>query len=288
MFEKTQIDRKSLKGNILRKIILRFDYKGIVEIKQSIEFLLKKILSEDFDILNEKYLSELDFDLKDPELIETTVDIPKKELKKIKVYEFISKDKLVNLKISKYFLELRIKCDKYKNFEHYSELFSNVIKILNENNEFLRGLRIGVRKINSVYFTDISKIYDYLEKDYFSNSVLKLQEDSHNANVIRSETIDTFKLNNTQFNMIRYMDSGEMYLDNEPKIAYQVVLDIDGYVRNQDDIENIIKDKDIIKHLNAVNEQIFVLFKQTLTKKFLKMLVMGQSDNYIIGVDLNE
>ena len=109
MIMKNDVRRENLKNNFLKNIIVRFDYTGIAEVElDSIIAKVKPIFKTDgYNKLKEEYLTEMDFQLQDPESIEMD-GLPVKEIRKKRAYVFINDENVcVNTKPKIYFF-LRI------------------------------------------------------------------------------------------------------------------------------------------------------------------------------------
>ena len=83
-------NRENIKNNFLRRIILRVDYEGIVDIKDILKNLESKLPSLGFTERNFGFINNAEFELNDPEMIESELKIPIKELSKIETYKLNS------------------------------------------------------------------------------------------------------------------------------------------------------------------------------------------------------
>lgn len=168
MIMKNDVRRENLKNNFLKNIIVRFDYTGIAEVElDSIIAKVKPIFKTDgYNKLKEEYLTEMDFQLQDPESIEMD-GLPVKEIRKKRAYVFINDEKGIECKISTQFTFVSIQSQKYISFSEYSKTLMNVITTLKDEVEFLNCIRFGIRKVNQCIIKDIYSINKYFDTKFF-------------------------------------------------------------------------------------------------------------------------
>lgn len=289
---KKDIKRNDFKYNFLKKIIIRIDYTGILELEleQTIMELKRFLHGAGFVNFKESYINEVEFDLKDPEQIETQLALPISELRKNKAFNFATKDMSQTLKVTKFFTTLSIESDRYVSFETFGNIFSKVIEIINNNNEFIRILRLGLRKINNCILLDISKLNEYFEEKYFDNIANGLDADEIEINMLRSEKTDSFYVDDKNVNLTRFLLLGLLDRDGEEKDAYQVILDIDVYENDEELLERITKDyKNVYNKLTSINDLSFKLYIQMLKDEFISQLkANGVDEDIILGVEKND
>ncbi|MGL5752237.1 MAG: TIGR04255 family protein, partial [Paraclostridium sp.] len=194
-----------------------------------------------------------------------------------------NEDKSEKLIINKFFIQYNIQCDKYKNFSHYRNIFNKVITNLENNTQLYKPLRLSHRKINSCIIKDIAKVYDYFERDYYSNpylnNTLLLHDDSDE--LLSWEGRVEFYRDDFKFNITNRTDFGEF----DESLASRVIADIKGTV----DSELLINNEEYKNLLNAVNEELFNIFKDVITIYFLNQMINEKWDEDIIeGVNSNE
>lgn len=289
---KDSINRCDFKYNFLKKVIIRIDYNGILDL--DMDYTVRNIKDELYDngfkIFQEGFVNQVDFEIKDPELIETQMMIPVNELKKAKSYNFSSEDMSQSIQITKYFTILNIDFGKYITFETYGKLFSIIVKHLKDSNKFLKILRIGLRKINNCILLDIAKLNEYFEERYFENIIQPFSGESYELNLVNSQRSDSFHIKDKDVNLIRFLSQGILDIDGSEKEAYQVVLDIDVYIRDEQHIviatdnEKVLYDK-----LIEMNTLLFVMYRQILKEQFIQKLQSETfNDNIILGVEKND
>lgn len=289
---KDKINRRDFKYNFLKKVIIRIDYNGILDL--DMDYTVRNIKDELYDngfkIFQEGFINQVDFEIKDPELIETQMMIPVNELKKAKSYNFSSEDMSQSIQITKYFTILSIDFGKYITFETYGKLFSIIVKHLKDSNKFLKILRVGLRKINNCILLDISKLNEYFEERYFENITQPFIGENYELNLVNSQRSDSFHIKDKDVNLIRFLSQGILDIDGSEKEAYQLVLDIDVYIRDEQHIviatdnEKVLYDK-----LIEMNTLLFFMYTQILKGQFIQKLQSETfDDNIILGVEKND
>lgn len=288
---KKSVERKDFKYNFLKKIIIRFDYNGILDLdlETTIVNLKDFLYDSGFISFKETYISEVDFDLRDPEKIETQLSIPVHELKKTDAFIFKNKEENKTIQITKFFTYMSIDSNEYVSFEEIGKTFSEIISIIIENNKFIRGLRLGLRKINNCILLDISKLNNYLEEKYFNNILEELYTDDIKADLMNSQSIDSFYIQERDVNLVRFLSQGVLIKDGKETDAYQVVLDIDVYSKNIEILDRVIENHaEIYDEIINMNNVLFKLYVQMLKDEFIKQLKTdGVDNNIILGVESN-
>jgi len=269
---KNQIKRKQLKKNMMKNIIFKIDYQGVIDTEDII-----KLFNENFKSLFQNFQTtfhnKVDFDLNNIDDISDTLSIPVKEIQKQEIYRFTNntfgKDQLI-LDISKYFTALTVNCQDYEGIDKYLNFFSKYIDFLYENSDFLKIKRIGLRKIGGKIYFKQNDIYNDFEQKYFN---FDFTDTTYNS--IRNRYIDVLQFDEKSpiINYVRSFETG-IYQDNETKEksnAFQVLLDLDGYY--SEEILDIIGFKKgmaqkVLEITN--NEHLFNIFKMSVTEEFLK------------------
>ncbi|MEJ7680010.1 MAG: TIGR04255 family protein [Segetibacter sp.] len=195
--------------------------------------------------------------------------MPVKELQRQEIHRFteseLGSDNLT-FDINKYYSVLNIECKKYETIDKYLELITDYMSFLKEINKLLSLKRFGLRKIGSKIFPSYPSIFEDFEKDKL-NSIFdqtKYQKDKSDFLDVLS-TID----NIYKFNYRRSIEKGYLKISNEEeKIGFRVILDIDGFVEEKVLNEITIDKKSLIETLN--NVYLFHLFKTSVTENFLK------------------
>ena len=275
---KSDVRRENLKNNFLKNIIVRFDYTGIAEVElDNIIAKVKPIFKTDgYDKLNEEYLTEMDFQLQDPEIIETD-GLPVKEIRKKRAHVFINDEKGIECKLSTQFTFVSIQSQKYIPFSEYSKTIMNVMTTLKKEVDFLSCTRFGIRKVNQCIIRNINSINEYFDKKFFRIYGLD------NGNIPKLfENKDCFVAGKYNVNLMRMAIMGEY----DDEVAYQIVLDSDIYITKSEDINELFNGD---TEITTMNEELFSLYKEALTETFIEKLGKEDyRDSNIIGIEHNE
>ena len=269
---KDQIERKQLKKNMMKNIIFRIDYQGIIDSEDIIK-CFKEQFKGLFKNFQTTFHNKVDFDLNNIEDISDTLSIPVKEIQKQEIYRFTNntfgKDQLI-LDISKYFTTFTVNCQEYEGIDEYLHFFSSFIDFLFDNSDFLKIKRIGLRKIGGKIYFAHKDIYEDFEQKYFN---FDFTDTTYNS--IRNRYVDVLNFDDTSqiINYVRSFETG-IYQNNETKEksnAFQVLLDIDGYY-SENILDKIGFEKGMAQKVLEItnNEHLFNIFKMSVTETFLK------------------
>ena len=266
---KDNISREEFKQNILREIVLRIDYTGVIIIDETISLFTEKFKTS-FSSYETTFLNRIDLGSIRIDEISENLSIPVKELEKQTVHRFTKNlfgtDEVV-FDISKYYSFMHIKTNNYLTIDPYLNFFSEYINFLNASISFLSIKRFGLRKISTNIYSSIEDLLQDFEQKYFyinvENGIFQ-NSGSHKMDLLTSED-GLFN-----FTFKRIIDKG---FQQEPgqdiKEAYQVLLDIDGYI-TEDNIRKINFLKDAKSQMSLINSKyLFELFKISMTDSFL-------------------
>ena len=212
---KDQIERKQLKKNMMKNIIFRIDYQGIIDSEDIIK-CFKEQFKGLFKNFQTTFHNKVDFDLNNIEDISDTLSIPVKEIQKQEIYRFTNntfgKDQLI-LDISKYFTTFTVNCQEYEGIDEYLHFFSSFIDFLFDNSDFLKIKRIGLRKIGGKIYFAHKDIYEDFEQKYFN---FDFTDTTYNS--IRNRYVDVLNFDDTSpiINYVRSFETG-IYQNNETK-----------------------------------------------------------------------
>lgn len=282
--------RGDLKNNFLRRIILRLDYNGVIDIKETLVELQKFLKSIGFVDMMSGFISEVEFELNDPILIESQSSIPLKELNKIETYKFQTADKNTFLEVNRLFVALSINSENYCVFEDYRDKFIEIIELIGKKNEYLKPTRLGLRKINNCILLNRTKFAEYFNPEYYRDISVSLKKDGFESDTLDSKCIDTVYYKRYMFNYIRCLTQGTLRKDSEEQDVYQVSLDIDGYSNDSEWLKNLNLDKTKFKFaLDEINDALFNLYLKTLSKNFISKLSVAENKfEDILGVKSND
>lgn len=287
-----QVTRDSLKYNFLRRIIIRIDYSGIVDIKSGLNEIHNNFTNYGFVKMREEFIQEAEFKLDDPIMIDGQGSIPIKEIQKTETFKYASADEDLILEINRFFTTLSINAIKYRDFNEYIDIFSNVVSLIKSKNIFMNPLRLGVRKINDCILLNKNKFDYFFNERYFRDIANDLSDDGIDVKKLNTSIVDNIYKDDISYNYIRNCTEGTLSNGEQTIEGYQVVVDIDGYTQNNDRLNNIISNKsDIDNFLSEINENLFNLYKFTLSKQFIELLQTEYTnfeDKEILGVEKND
>ena len=282
-------NRENIKNNFLRRIILRVDYEGIVDIKDILKNLESKLPSLGFTERNFGFINNAEFELNDPEMIESERKIPIKELSKIETYKYRNSDGNVELEVNELYSALNVDVNNYNDINKYCNIFSEVINGIKEKSVYLKINRIGLRKINDCIIRDKSRFNDYFDKEYFFDISNKLRLNSIKTEKINTQFVDTFSVEKYMFNYIRIVSGGVLTIGSQNYDVYQAVIDIDGYSYDRELLNTLLGDTNEISNIILeLNENLFELYSNSLTQSFKEKLLENEFiDENILGVNKN-
>ncbi|UOW67235.1 TIGR04255 family protein [Paraclostridium bifermentans] len=287
-----QVTRDSLKYNFLRRIIIRIDYSGIVDIKSGLNEIHNNFINYGFVKMREEFIQEAEFKLDDPIMIDGQGSIPIKEIQKTETFKYASADEDLILEINRFFTTLSINAIKYRDFNEYIDIFSNVVSLIKSKNTFMNPLRLGVRKINDCILLNKNKFDYFFNERYFRDIAKDLSEDGIDVKKLNTSIVDNIYKDDISYNYIRNCTEGTLSNGEQTIEGYQVVVDIDGYTQNNDRLNNIISNKLCIDNfLSEINENLFNLYKFTLSNQFIELLQTESTDfedKEILGVEKND
>jgi uncharacterized protein (TIGR04255 family) len=278
MEEKENIQRENLRGNIMKNIIFRIDYQGMIDSKDFVKIFTQTFPNK-FNSYTINTQNSLDLQLNNIDDLSNTLSIPVTEIKKQDIHRFkentFGKDKLT-LDISIFSTILNIECLEYENIDIYIEFMKRYLEILLGSNEYIALKRFGLRKIGSNIYFELAELYSDFEKRYF---MYDYEIEDYYSLKYRCEEVlynDKHKLN---INFIRIIDTG-LYFDEEKKEnikAIQATLDLDAYMNEESLIFNEYKSnlKDLMAVIN--NHYLFDIFKKSVTSKFLNKNLNGKN-----------
>ncbi|WP_304645439.1 TIGR04255 family protein [uncultured Dubosiella sp.] len=280
----TRIERGDLKHSLVKQIIFRSDYEGVIDkdIEDVIAQIRKFIYDNGFTEFEESNEIETNIQF-NPDMVNgEQQSIPVNRI----IYRF-TKNQFEEIVLSKNYLVLTINIvDSYESFDNYMELMVFIINALTKTTDYFKILRIGLRKVNICLINDldnINKVFstkaysltDWLGSDNFeyigNNNVTNLINDIYNINYVR--------------NILR----GAMVENDVEMVAFQLIVDIDIFIENIVTLKQICQNKNNIhKSLTEMNDIIFELFTDSLQNNFLKQLTQDElSDEYSFVMGVN-
>lgn len=276
--------REDLVKNIMKNVIIRVDYQGIVDIFDSI-----KEFQERFNDKFSSYITTthntLNITINDIEQISDSLSIPIGEVKKQTIHRF-EKNKFgtdeVTFDVTKYYSVLTVKCINYVNIDPYLDFFADYCDFIAEINPYVSAKRLGLRKIGSNIYTNPGQIFSDFNARYFN-----LDFDDTGFSVLKNRYVDVLEKSDDSsiINYVRSYEKG-LYMDEtsgkpEPIDAFQIQLDFDAYFDDQKLTAINFKLTDARGVLRKTNdEDLFPLFLMTVTDGFIQKYKASKNEGY--------
>lgn len=280
--EKKDIDRKSLKYNFLKRIIIRFDYEGMddTELDQVLPDISVELRKHRYTGRTLEKATEVEIRFDDPEKAEYD-DVCQKSVREQRVIVFHNENPQVKLKMSSSSACISIEKTKYVDCLTYCDVLWQVMQVVmaaSEKVPFFSLKRFGLRKINQCFLMEIEQLNEYFEPSHFR--VFKLPGYVVTSNKVM-QLKDSFELEPYNVNLVRTIIKGEIRGEK----AYQLNFDADIYLMDEEHIEELLK---LDGTIGKMNEFLFELYKDAVTEKFLNQLMDGTFEqDVILGVDAN-
>lgn len=266
---KEEIKRTDLKTDFLKQTIVRIDYDYMFD--EYVENTMKnvdKFLSDKGYTIKNNFMSQfglkVDFDKLSSDLNTNIMDTINVESdKREKFVSFVNEEKHIKIDITREYSAITVEYAKHIHFDEICEIFEKIVEELQNERKNLQIKRIGLRKINIYMMNDLSKINKYFENHIFTFASSNL--DSYQF--IGKNSYDNYLYNNFTVNQIANIAQGYIQTNDGPKMLNQLALDFDVYVENPS--EKI--------SLEEMNNSLFDIYKNSLTKEFLNELM---TENY--------
>lgn len=251
--------RSKLKHTFLKSLTLKVEYGGLIDL--DVEYYVKSIR----DILYDKKYISLE------EIYED--DHNKKFVFKTE------NGRIITISKSNIILEINTKINNPM-FSKYLPTVINLIKELKKF-EFINIKKIGLQKVNTCIIyekDDISK--------FFTEKALHLALDD----VISLEFNEQAEVDNIYFLYNRTITKGTVRRSEENRTGkdtdtgYQIVLDIEGFMPIQDELD----EDNLEECIKKINNQLYDLFIESLSTEFIKKLSQEEfNDNRMEEVTKN-
>lgn len=267
--DKNRFTRMTQQHNLLKKVIIRIDYTGLVTATGIVDALKKEYLRTYFDSFYKKYVGQAKLNVSDLNSIAKTLMIPVEDLKNEPLYVFTATpfpntNDSVAMEVSAYYTAMSITCCMYKSIDPYRNLLVEYVEFLRENEIAFRINRLGIRKASGDLFDDA----DSLSQTYEPTIFYGLLPDEK-MGLINKEYLDCF-YNENQDIKVNYKRAITSVMDSERNRKLQAGLDIDVYVDSE-----IVQKKglDLKEHFaqefDRLNEYQFVLYRNSVTEQYL-------------------
>ena len=267
---KDQIHREDLTKNMMKNIIFRVYYQGIIDSEDIIRAFNEKF-KDFFRSFETTFYNKLELDFNNIDDVIDTLSIPRSEIESQEIFRYtvntFGHDQLT-FDINKYFSSLTIDCTNYINIDPYLDFFANYLEFLYEHNEFLKVKKIALRKLGGNIYLNPKSIYEDFESNLFESDF-----ERHGYFPIQNRYEDVLQsaVDEPVINIIRSYELGTYKDQNGEDIpAYQVLLDIEGYY-SEYTLEKINFGKNqadkTLKNIN--HNHLFNIFKLAVTENYL-------------------
>lgn len=271
--------RYSMRANMLKKVLIRVDYNGVTDINEWIKVLKgNEALSSHFGKYRKETQNTASFSISNMEEIAQSRSIPLSAFQSEPLHRFSEasfrgdnegqdREDIVIMEVTGLYMAITIDCVNYKNMDVYIDFLDNYIQEFIRNDRFIEIQRIGIRKIGGDVFSNLEEFAQTFEANIFATPDVgnldgTLIDREYHDRIIKSD--GTVKVNFSRRCRAIPADNG--------RVAYQALLDIDGYVDNgiiknnnyrfPNDFKNILKEK--------INDYLFELYKLSVTEQYLR------------------
>ena len=283
--------RAELKHSLVKQIIFRIDYDGLMETdtEQLAANLRDSIYDAGYIEMDKRQENQIDVQVKMDLNGGFNNNLAISNTNNSIVYIFRKSNNEV-IEINKSFFTLTINFESlYTCFDKYVGIIVTVISAIKNMSKYFRPLRIGLRKINICFLRDINLIPTYFMKAAFNT--VELVENFENHDFVASNAVSLLMKDDIRVNYVRNLQKGVIQLSEQTQEeVYQLVIDIDAFIDASSNIVAAVdSDSDINKTICNINETTFDVFIRSLTDDFVEKLKQEVfDDTEIDGVIINE
>ena len=261
---KNDYTRSNFRSSLLKQIIIRIDYSGLTDLNGFVRQLKStdwlQTLFTGYRLLK---TNNINFEI-NPETVEKKlVPIEINEAENIHRFNDCSIQPLqeVTMDISQNFICLTIKCNNnYDTIDAYIKSVKQTVEALQDYDSYINLNRIAIRKVNGKDFSSIESVYQTFEvMKYLEKNIIQ------DVNPKKKRYTDSFlsKESNLKVNFTRAL---KCFKDDNGDVI-RFVLDIDCYADSF-----TLSDEKVVDAGNVlvnINEELFKLFKASVTENFL-------------------
>ena len=268
-----KISRQQVRGDLLKKIIIRIDYSGVPSITEWIASFTK---DDELSCKFEEYdkgtaINRATFSFSNLKDIAKTLAIPLEELQGETIHRFSSskfeghEDKIV-LDVTSFFTTMTIDCKNYVGIDEYLSYVVTYLHKLKEFCKYMKIARVGIRKIGGSVFHNVGEIENVYNCNLFFGEII--DEISSTAHDIDYQDNFIEKEANIKVNYRRLCREVE---DSNRNQLYQVLMDIDGYIDEQMILEqHLTLPEKIGEAMAKINDCLFKLFVFSMNEGYLR------------------
>lgn len=268
MNEDKKFERTHVHDVMVKRIILRLDFAGVIDSNELVK-VFDKNFPKSFKRRNLIINNELNVTLHQSDLDEIgkTLSIPVSVIQKSHVTRYIGLTKKVacdvTLDISQYYLCMLIECNNnYDGLDNYTEVFKGAITLFREKIQYFRPRRLGLRKIREQHATTKEDAKSPFEPFVFPENSFAI----NNYQLTKSEFIDCIMSNDERlkFNIHRRLEKMQ---SEDKNTIYVSLLDLDTYCDDEVELS-----KDLNELLRNANEKEFRMYESCMTRKYLESI----------------
>ena len=208
---------------------------------------------------------------------------PTPDQKVVKLFTY-AKDN-VTIIVTKDAIEMSVNAmEKYEGFDTYKTYVTNLLNAIEKDVDDVDSIiRVGVRKINTLFVKDTDLIGKYFDESIFNVSKMNVALGENGGKVLTSGTRLSLVNDTNKLNVITDIQLGEgkMVKDgHEENIdIYRIVLDLDAYWD-----KSLIPYESVESKLNELSRKATDIYTDCLDSNFVAMLLDGKiNDDNIIG-----
>lgn len=263
------ISRQSISSESLKRVIIRYDFKGVTSIDAWISEIKTKYCSKLFREYSIGEHGKATIDINNLEEISERLSIPLSEVSRQPLHQFYGStfdglQDVVQLEITNYSITLVIECRNYISIEPYLNFINNLALSLLETDAFIRIERIGIRKLDGFQFNDWGDLEQNLNKD-----VIGSLNDMIKDTALFREYSDSWYWNEfkSKINFKRKIRNVQLVSEDH---VYQIVLDMDAYSDQETiQIQDGINADFLISETKRLNDALFEIFKNSITEYYI-------------------
>jgi len=256
-------------NDMLKRIIIRFDYSGVTTIDRWVEIYKEtESCKKYFNNYKIQEINSAQISSKNLNDIETNGYIPITGYTRDILHVFSGKipthSEKIELQISSTSCSLDIHCNgDYKGASPYLDLISEYMTDFLRLDSYIQISRIGLRKIDAQTYNTKEEICNDFESDFFFGKSIRKKEKEQKE--YKDNYVD--EDNKLKTNMSRVY---RQIIENGTK-KHQVIFDADSYVDTEIDTELKHKYAEIHQILKSLNENLFEIFRDVVTEQFLNI-----------------
>lgn len=263
------VSRQSISSESLKRVIIRYDFKGVTSIDAWIAEIKQKYCSKFFREYNIGEHGQATIDVQNLEEISERLSIPLSEVSRQPLHLFSGStfnglQDLVQLEITRFSITLVVECRNYVSIEPYLDFINTLVLSLLDTDAFIRIERIGIRKLDGFQFETWNDLVANLNSSIIG-SLTDLIEDTA---LLRDYTDSWYwKQFRSKINFKRKIRNVQLVSEDH---VYQVVLDMDAYTDDEIiQIPDIINEGFLKEETQRLNNALFEIFIKSITEQYI-------------------